>query len=101
MSYSDVLPKFCEFWIQEYVSEGISRPVFYGDTIYKLRRVKGTANFVSKIVKRLRRRKDDPGIIERTIGLVVNLQPCMYRSFLECRTLANKAVGLYDLSKPL
>ena len=58
---------------QEYVSLGITHPVFYGD-IYELRRVKGEANFISsgsKIVKRLRRRQYDPAIIERTIGLVI------------------------------
>ena len=52
---------------QEYVSETISHLVFYGDLVYKLRRVKGAADFVSpgsKIVKRFRRRKYDPVIVE-------------------------------------
>ena len=42
---------------QEYVSERISNPAFYGDQVYKLRKVKCDANFVlsgSKIVKHLR-----------------------------------------------
>ena len=71
-SYSDLLSKFGEISFQEYVTEGISQPVFYGDLVYKLRRVKCEANFVSsgsKIVKRIRRRKYDPVIIERTIAL--------------------------------
>ena len=54
MSYSDLLSKFGEISFQEYVSEGISHPVFYGDLVYKLRRVKCEGNFVSscsKIVK--------------------------------------------------
>ena len=47
-SYSVVLSKFGEVYsFQEYVSEGISHPVFYGDLVYKLRRVKCEANFVS------------------------------------------------------
>ena len=53
---------FGEISFQEYVSEGIFHPVFYGDLVYKLRRVKCEANFVlssSKIVKRLQRRKYD------------------------------------------
>ena len=57
---------FGETSCKEYVSEGITHPVFYGDIVYKLRRVKGSVNFVStgsKIVKRLRRRKYDPVII--------------------------------------
>ena len=61
-SCSDLLSKFGEISFQEYVSEGISRPIFHDDLVYKLRRVKCEANFVSlgfKIVKRLRRRKYD------------------------------------------
>ena len=89
---------------QEYVTEGISHPVSYGDLVYKLRRVRCEANFASsgsKIVKRLRRRKYDPLIIERTIGLVLGPSTALYRSFLEHCTLTYKAVGtiLRDLSK--
>ena len=61
------LSKFGEISFQEYVSEGISHPVFYGDLVYKIRRVKGAANFVSsgsKIVKRLQLWKYDLVIIE-------------------------------------
>ena len=68
-SYSKLLSKFGEISFQKYVSEGISHPVYYGDLVYKLMRVKCEANFVSsgsKIVRRLRRRKYDPVIIERT-----------------------------------
>ena len=95
-SYSDLLSKFGEISFQEYVTEGISHPVFYGDLVYKLRRVRCEANFVSsgsKIVKRLRRRKYDPLIIENTIGLVLGPSTALYRSFLEHCTLTNKAVG--------
>ena len=44
--FSYLLSKF-EISLQKYVSEGISQPVFYGDLVYKLRRVKCEANFVS------------------------------------------------------
>ena len=69
---------------QEYASEGISHLVFYGDLVYKLRRVKCVANFISlgsKIVKRLRRRKNDQVIIERTRGPVLGPSTALYRSF--------------------
>ena len=52
---------------QEYIYEGISYSVFYGDLVYKLRRVKGAAILGSKIVQRLCRLKYNPVIIERTI----------------------------------
>ena len=48
---------------------------------------------VSEIVKRLRRRKYDPVIIERMIGLVLGPSTASYRSFLKHFTLTNKAVG--------
>ena len=87
------------------VTKGISHPVFYGDLVYKLRRVKGTPNFISsgsKIVKRLRRRQYDPLIIERTIGLVLGPSTALYGPFLKHCTLTNKAVGTIwrALSKP-
>ena len=79
-SYSELLSKIGDISFQEYLSKGISHPVFYGDLVYKLRRVKDTPNYISsgsKIVKRLRRRQYDPVIIERNIGLVLALlQPC-------------------------
>ena len=97
---SELLSKFGAISFQEYVSEGITHPVFYIDLVYKLRRVKGEANFIlsgSKIVKSLRRRRRqyDPAIIERTIGLVLDPFTAlyMYRSFLMRCTLTNKAVG--------
>ena len=104
-SYSDLLSKFGEISFQEYVTEGISHPDFYGDLVYKQRRVKCDANFVSscsKIVKRLRRRKYDPVILERTIGLVFGPSTALCRYFLKHCTLTNKTVGTIwrDLSKP-
>ena len=105
-SYFDLSSNLGVISFQEYVTEGISHPVFHGDQVYKLRRVKYEANFVSsgsKIVKHLRRRKYDPVIIERTIGLVFGPSTALYRSFLKDCTLTNKAVGTIrrDLSKPL
>ena len=95
-SYSELLSKFGVISFQEYVSEGITHPVFYGDLVYKLRRVKGETNFISsgsKIVKRFRRRQYDPVIIERTIGLVLGPLTALYRWFPKRCTLTNKAVG--------
>ena len=99
------LSKFGDISFQEYLSIGISHPVFYGDLVYKPRRVKDTPDFIlsgSKIVKRLRRRQYDPVIIERTIGLVLGPSTALYEPFLKNCTLTNKAVGTIwrALSKP-
>ena len=104
-SYSELLSKFGDISFQEYLSKGISHPVFYGDLVYKLRRVKDTPNFISsgsKIVKRLRRRQYDPVIIERTIGIVLRPFTALYKPFLKHCTLNYKAVGTIwrALSKP-
>ena len=104
-SYSELLSKFGDISFQEYVFKGISQPVFYGDLVYKLRRVKDTPNFISsgsKIVKQLRRRQYDQLIIETTIGLVLGPCTALCRLFLKHCTLTNKAVGTIwrALSKP-
>ena len=102
-SYSELLSKFGGISFQElYVSKGITHPVCYGDLVYKLRRVKRQANFISsgsKIVKRLRSRQYDPVIIERTIGLVLGPFTALCRSFLKRCTLTNKVVGTILASK--
>ena len=57
-SYSELLSNFGAISFQEYVSKGITHPVFYGDLVNKLRRVKGGKNFISsgsKIVTRQRK----------------------------------------------
>ena len=99
-SYSELLSKFCDISFQEYVFKGIFHPVFYGDLVYKLRRVKDTQS--SKIVKRRQRRQYDPLTIERTIGLVLGPCTTLYRLFLKHCTLTNKADGTLwrALSKP-
>ena len=92
--HSELLSKFCDISFQEYVWKGISHPVFYGDLVYKLRRVKDTPHFISpgsKLVKRLRRRQYDLLITKRTIGLVFGPSTVLYRPFLKHCTLNNNA----------
>ena len=104
-SYSQLLSKFGDISFREYVTKGFSHPVFYGDLVYKLRRVKDTPNFISSgstIVKRLRRRQYDPLIIERAICLVLVPSTALYEPFLKHCTLTYKAMGTIwqALSKP-
>ena len=46
-SYSELLSKFGAISFQEYVSKAIAQPVFYGDLVHILRRVKSETNFIS------------------------------------------------------
>ena len=93
-SYSELLSKFSAISFQDYVSQGITHPVFYCALFYKFRRVKGEGNFISsnsKILIRLRRLLYDPAIIERTIGLVLGPFTALYKSFLMLCTPTNNA----------
>ena len=57
--------------------QGISHPEFYGDVIYKLRKIIGNLYFDNLLVKRIKKylKKDyDPIILQRTAGLVID--PC-------------------------
>ena len=78
------------------VSARIAHPVFYVDPVYKLRRVKSAANFVSsgsKIVKRLRHREYDPIIIKMTIGLVHGPSVYNFAQIFPKALHYNKVVG--------
>ena len=99
-SHSELLSQYGVIPFQEYVTNGIFQPVFYGGIVYKHRRVRGSINFiasVTKIVKRLRRRQYDPGIIEKTIGLVLGTSTATYRFFLKHCTLTNKALSIFHI----
>jgi hypothetical protein len=53
--------------------QGISQPGFYGDVIYKLRKILGHGNFsadFTKIIKRSIKRDYDPTILRHTACLV-------------------------------
>ena len=101
-TYSELLSKFGEISFQEYILKRFFHPVFYGDLLYKLGRVKGTAKFVSSGSKIVRHRKYGPVIIEVTIGLVLCSSTAWYRSFIKHCTLPKKAVCTiwWKLSEP-
>ena len=72
-SYSELLSKYGQISFAEFVSMGISHPSFYGDLVYKLRRIKNdnTRFSVCKgIVRRLLKRGYDLTILKRTVLMV-------------------------------
>ena len=104
-SYSELLSRFGAISFQNYLYKGITSPVFYGDLVYKLRRVKSETNFISfgsKIGNRLWRRQYDQLNIGRTTVPVLGPCTALYRSFLKRCNLTNKAVVTIwrALSKP-
>ena len=97
-SYSDLLSKFGEISLILRICFGRNlSPGLLRWSSLQTKEGQMRSEFVwsgSKIVKRLRRRKYDPEIIERTIGLVLGPSTALYRLFLNHCTLTNKAVGI-------
>ena len=96
-TYDKNMTKFVNLSFQEYVSDEISRQVFYGYLVYKLRRVKGASKPVlsgTKIVKRLRSRKYDQLFIKSTKVLVPCPSTFLHRFLQENRTLTNQALRI-------
>ena len=64
------------------LQQGISEPVFYGDLVYKLKRIVGKPNFsdqFKKIIKRYKRVGYNMGIMRQSACLVAN--PIMVDSY--------------------
>ena len=102
-SHSTLLSEFGNISFQEYVSKGITHPVPYADLVYKLRRDKGAAKFISsasKIVKCLQSCQYECMNIERTIGLELGPFPVLYRSSMKLCTLTRQWGLFRALSNP-
>ena len=78
-----------------FLKEGISHPVFYGDFVYKLRRIRQSTNFdalFKRLYKQFLHKKYDPFVLRRTVCLVLgpytaNNNNCVLRC-----TVTDKAV---------
>ena len=73
-NHSDLVLKYNSN-LKTLLREGISKPTFYGDVVYKLRKIMGHGNFpvvFTKIIKRFIRRGYDPTILRHTACLVFN-----------------------------
>ena len=70
--------------------QGVSHPEFYGDVIYKLRKIIGHAHFqqlFSKRIKKFIKKGYDPIILQRTACLVVSPSTVdSHASFFNCTT---------------
>ena len=72
------------------LQQGISYPYFYGDVIYKLRKIVGNVHFDSLFPKRIKkfvRDGYDPVILRRTACLVVDFSNVnRHTSLFDCAT---------------
>ena len=73
--------------------KGISHPEFYGDVIYKLRKIIGHDHFLTLFPKRIKhflKKGYDPKVLQRTACLVVDPSTVGHHAFLfNCTTTAN------------
>ena len=91
-NYSQLLLKFGSIHATEYITMGITQPVFYGDMINKIKRIKGRQHNHRKcvrIIKRLLYRGYDPNVTRRTLGLVLDQSTVLYKRILETCTLTD------------
>ena len=80
----------------ELISKGISQPNFYGDIVYKIRRIKDSNNIyesIFRIFTRHKKRGYDPHLIERSIRMVYGPSTAIHRRLFPDCTLTDKAEG--------
>uniref|UniRef100_UPI003EB7F07C hypothetical protein n=1 Tax=Klebsiella pneumoniae TaxID=573 RepID=UPI003EB7F07C len=73
-NYSELLLKYGNLTYHDYVTRGISHPPFYGDLVFKLRKIINTKDFLTsckKVVKRFVNRKYDKDTLRQTLFMVL------------------------------
>ena len=90
--YNRILPLISKYkcTLKSLLRQGISHPKFYGDVVYKLRKILGHEHFEHLLVKRIKKflkRGYDPIILQRTSRLVVDHSTIDSHAFLfSCAT---------------
>ena len=94
--YPDLVRKYGDTNCGELISKGISQPNFYGDIVYKIRRIKDSNNIyesIFRIFTRHKKRGYDPHLIERSIRMVYGPSTAVHRRLFPDCTLTDKAEG--------
>ena len=72
------IPEICDFWLKTWkklMQQGICNPEFYGDLVYKFKKIIGNPNFsnlLKRIVNRFKRAGYSLDIMRQTACLVFN-----------------------------
>jgi hypothetical protein len=94
--YPEILLRYGQVSISQYVTRGISQPSFYGDLVYKLRRIKNNpdvSSVATKILRKFLKRSYDPLIVRRTTCLVLGPFTASYWHRLWHCTPSNNTTG--------
>ena len=79
--YHDLISKF-QVGLKSLLHQGLSEPEFYGDLVYKLKKIVGSNNFSVQLIKTISHYKkigDNFNVLQQTACLVVN--PIMVGNF--------------------
>ncbi|MGH5019796.1 hypothetical protein ACRFGX_28735, partial [Klebsiella pneumoniae] len=88
--YPDLSQKYNRS-LKSLLQQGISQPVFYGDLIYKLKKIKSSVNFPTLFVRTIRKFKKkgyQEDILQRSAGLVIDPSTVNHFAYLfSCTTV--------------
>ena len=79
-----------KYSLSKLLQQGISEPEFYGDLVYKIRKIVGKSNFSEqfrKVINRYKRIGYNPYVMRQTACLVINQTAVdSYASLFNCTT---------------
>ena len=76
--------------------QGLSEPEFYGDLVYKLKKIVGSNNFSAQFFKIISHCKNDINVMQQTACLVVNPNTVVNFAFLFNIALVGRTIGCCD-----
>ena len=95
-NYKELLLKFGHISYYDFVAQGIAHPKFYGDLVFKLRKIVNTDSFhvsSKRILKRFIRRKYDKTVMRQTLLMVIGPSTTFNLNSLLHSTLTGVAEG--------
>ena len=91
-----------QHWVKTLLQQGISEPIFYGDLVYKFKRIVGKPNFsdqFKKIVKRYIRVGYNLDIMRQSACLVLNpITVYSYGFLFNCTTVGQASDSMMALT---
>ena len=99
--HSELIVKY-NIGLKTLLQQGISEPIFYGDLVYKFKRIVDKPNFIDqfkKIVKRYLRVGYDLDIMRRSVCLVLNpITVYSYGFLFNCTTMGQASDSMTALT---
>ena len=99
--YYDLISKF-QIGLKSFLLQGLSEPEFYGDLVYKLKKMGGSNNFSTQFIKIIYHYKKtgyNINVLQQTACLVVNPITVDNFAFLfNCTPVGQTSDSMMDLS---